>query len=48
MAVRITFMILGSTEKGVVTCVGLGLRTVLLLPDLGIAEAKVCLPATTK
>lgn len=48
MAVRITFMILGSTEKGVVTCVGLGLRTVLPLPDLGIAEAKICLPATTK
>ena len=48
MAIRITFMILGSTEKGVVTCVGLGVRKVLLLPDLGIAEAKTCLPATTK
>lgn len=35
-AVRITSMVLGSTEEGVVTCVGLVMRMVLLLPDLGM------------
>lgn len=39
-AVRITFMALGSTEEGVVTCDGLGVRMVLLLPGLGRLDGK--------
>lgn len=38
MAVRIRFMVLGSTEEGLFTCGGLGVTKGLLLPDSGNAE----------
>ena len=38
MAVRVTFMALGSTEEGLFTCAGLGVAKGRLLPDLGNAE----------